>query len=127
MWPVALEASLSIVWYVLLVLAVAFWLVAALAGVPDLGNSPLLNHWGIIVVIISILQIIWGVWIDAPEDPGIKRMLWVAPLYPLAYWLFSAMAGVTGAIPGFLSGPGDEVKWVPERGARGSTVGSPQP
>ena len=115
MWPVAIEASLSIVWYVLLLLGVAFWVVAAAAGVPDLGNSPLMDHWGIIVVIISILQICWGVWLDAPEDRGIKRMLWVAPLYPLVYWFFSALAGVSGAIPGFIFGPRREITWDPIR------------
>lgn len=115
MWPVALESSLSIVWYLLLVLGVAFWAVAAAAGVPNLGNSPLVNHWGIIVIIISILQIVWGVRIDTPNDPGIKRMLWVAPLYPLLYWLFSAMAGVSGAIPGLIRGPRGEVVWDPIR------------
>ena len=117
MWPVALEASLSIVWYLLLVLGVAFWVLAAAAGVPELGNSPLINHWGIIVVIISILQIVWGVRIDTPNDPGIGRMLWVAPLYPLVYWLFSSMAGVSGAIPGFIRGPRGEVVWDPIRAA----------
>ena len=120
MWPVALESSLSIVWYLLLVLGIAFWVVAAAAGVPELGNSPLINHWGIIVVIISILQIVWGVRIDTPDDPGIKRMLWVAPLYPLVYWVFSALAGVTGAIPGFVRGPRGEVVWDPIRS--GSTA-----
>lgn len=115
MWPVALESFLSVVWCLLLVLAVAFWAVAGIAGVPGLGNSPLLDHWGIIIVIISILQIIWGVHIDAPEDPGIKGMLWVAPLYPLAYWLFNAAAGVSGSIPGLLRGRRSQVSWVPIR------------
>lgn len=115
MWPVALEGVLSIVWCFLLILAVAFWAVAGLAGVPDLGNSPLIDNWGIIIVIISILQIVWGVRIDAPEDPGIKRMLWVAPLYPLFYWLFNAIAAVSGSVPGLVLGPRKEVSWVPER------------
>ncbi len=117
MWPVALESFLSIVWCLLLVLGVAFWAVAGIAGVPGLGNSPLIDHWGIIVVIVSILQITWGVHIDAPEDPGIKGMLWVAPLYPLVYWLFNAAAGVSGSIPGLLRGPRSQVSWVPIRAA----------
>lgn len=115
MWPVALEAFLSIAWCLLLVLAVAFWAVAGLAGLPDLGNSPLIDNWGIIIVILSILQIAWGVRIDAPEDPGIKRMLWVAPLYPLFYWLFNALAAITGSIPGLVRGPRKEVSWEPIR------------
>lgn len=127
MWPVALEAALSIVWYLLLLLGIAFWAVAAAAGVPDLGNSPLIDHWGIIVVIISILQICWGVWLDTADDPGIKRMLWVAPLYPLVYWIFSAMAGVGGAIPGFILGPRREVVWNPIRAAPGEAAGGAGP
>lgn len=128
MWPVALEASLSIVWCLLLILAVAFWAVASLAGVPNLGNSPLINHWGIIVVIISILQIIWGVRIDAPQDPGISRMLWVAPLYPLFFWLLVAISSVCGAIPGLIRGPRGEVVWNPVRNqTEGPSGGRTQP
>ncbi|MFM8792418.1 MAG: glycosyltransferase family 2 protein [Solirubrobacterales bacterium] len=117
MWPVALEGFLSIVWCFLLVLAVAFWAVAALAGVPGLGNSPLLDHWGIIIVIISILQIVWGVRIDAPEDPEVSRMLWVAPLYPLFYWLFNSLASVSGSVAGLVLGPRRKVPvaWKPDR------------
>lgn len=115
MWPVAAEAFLSIIWCLLLVLAVLYWAVAASLGIPDLGNSPLLDNWGIIVVILSILQITWGVHIDAPEDKGITQMLWVAPLYPLFYWLFNAIAGVSGSIPGLLRGPRGRVTWTPIR------------
>lgn len=115
MWPVALEAFLSIVWCLLLVTAVLYWAVAASLGIPDLGNSPLLDNWGIIVVILSILQITWGVHIDAPEDRGIARMLWVAPLYPLFYWLFNAIAGASGSLPGLVRGPRGRVTWNPIR------------
>lgn len=115
MWPVAAEGFLSIVWCLLLVAGVAFWAVAASVGVPDLGNSPLLNHWGIIVIIISILQIVWGVHLDSSQDPGIKKMLWVAPLYPLFYWLLVALASTVGAVPGLLFGPTKEVVWDPIR------------
>lgn len=117
MWPVAMEGFLSIVWCFLLVLAVAYWAVAAAVGVPGLGNSPLLDHWGIIIVIISILQIAWGVHIDAPEDPEVTRMLWVAPIYPLFYWLFNSLASVTGSVQGLLVGPSrkEPVSWAPDR------------
>lgn len=115
MWPVAWEALLSIIWCLLLILAVAFWIFAASVGLPDLGNSPLLSHWGIIVMIISILQIAWGIRIDAPQDQGIWRMFWVAPLYPLFYWLFIALASVVGALPGLVLGTRREVIWQPER------------
>ena len=118
MWPVALESLLSVVWCLLLVLAVVFWAVAASFGIPDLGNSPLLDNWGIIIVILSILQISWGVHIDAAEDRGISRMLWVAPLYPLFYWLFNALAGISGSLPGLLRGPGKRVTWEPIRPSR---------
>lgn len=115
MWPVALESALSIVWCLLLILAVAFWALAASVGLPDLGNSPLLSHWGIIVVIISILQIAWGIRIDATQDRGIWRMFWVAPLYPLFYWLFVALASVTGVVPGLILGTRESVAWNPDR------------
>lgn len=117
MWPLAMEGFLSIVWCFLLVLAVAYWAVAAAVGVPGLGNSPLLDHWGIIIVIISILQIAWGVHIDAPEDPEVTRMLWVAPLYPLFYWMFNSLASVTGSVQGLVVGPSrkEPVSWAPDR------------
>lgn len=123
MWPVALEGFLSIVWSLLLVAGVVFWAVAASFGIPDLGNSPLLNHWGIIVVIIAILQIVWGVRIDSPLDPGVKSMLWVAPLYPLFFWLIVALSAVAGAIPGLLFGPRRQAVWRPVRSAPQSLSG----
>src|SRR5262249_52285440 len=49
MWPVFVEALLSIVWAYCFVLLTLFWIVSYSIGVPPVGASPIPNWWGMMI------------------------------------------------------------------------------
>lgn len=113
-YPLLLEASLAIIWCHLLVTMTIFWGVGISYGVPDLGNSLILNHWGFMTVGVAILQILWGIYLDANHDSGISKLRILAPIYPLVYWLLSAITVVITTIPTLLTRP-KPVTWNSQR------------
>lgn len=95
MWPVAAEATLSIVWAYLFVGLSAFWLVSLLAGHPPAGVSPFPNMWGMIIATLAIGQLSLGLALDHRYDRGLVRDVPVAVIYPLVYWMLMALITVT--------------------------------
>lgn len=102
-WPVVVEAIASIVWAHLLLVLIAFWGLSALAGIPARGASPFPNGWGMVIATVCLVQICAGVWLDHRYDRRILRSLRLAPLYPAAYWAFSALVTVRSTIPALLA------------------------
>lgn len=113
-YPLLLEASLAIIWCHLLVIMTIFWTVGISFGVPDLGNSLILNHWGFMTVGVAIVQILWGIHLDSNHDPGINKLRILAPVYPLVYWLLSAITVVLTTIPTLITKP-KPVTWSSQR------------
>ena len=104
-FPILLEAITAIIWCHLLVIATLFWVVSSFFGLPLLGNSVLIGHWGTMTVGIALIQILWGMHLDSNHDRNIGKLWPLAPLYPLAYWWLSAIAVVATTIPTLLSKP----------------------
>jgi biofilm PGA synthesis N-glycosyltransferase PgaC len=107
-WPIIplfLEAVAAILWCHVLVLATVFWAVAASFGVPDLGNSVVIGHWGTLAVGIALLQIFWGMRLDSSHDKSIFKLWPLAPLYPILYWWMGAFAVVATTIPTLFTKP----------------------
>lgn len=102
-FPLLLEAVLATIWCHLLILATAFWLISAFYGLPTLGNSIVIGHWGAMTIGISLLQILWGMHLDSNHDKNITKLWPVAPLYPMLYWWMSAFAVVATTIPTLLT------------------------
>lgn len=113
-YPIMLEAILAIIWCHLLVAMTIFWAVGISYGVPNLGNSLILNHWGFMTVGVAMIQILWGIHLDANRDAGIKRLRVLAPLYPLAYWMMSATVVVLSTLPTLLTRP-KQISWDSNR------------
>jgi biofilm PGA synthesis N-glycosyltransferase PgaC len=113
-YPIMLEAILAIIWCHLLVAMTIFWAVGISYGIPNLGNSLILNHWGFMTVGVAIIQILWGIHLDASRDAGIKKLRVLAPLYPLAYWMMSAIVVVLSTLPTLLTRP-KPISWVSNR------------
>jgi poly-beta-1,6-N-acetyl-D-glucosamine synthase len=93
-WPVAVEAICSVAWAHLFVLMCAFWLACLAVGAPPRGASPFPNGWGMVIATLCIGQIACGVALDLRYDRTILRRLWLAPLYPVAYWAIMALVTV---------------------------------
>ena len=115
-YPIMLEAILAIVWCHLLVVMTVLWILGMLNDIPNLGNSLILNHWGFMTIGVAIIQILWGIHLDSGRDPGIKKLRILAPLYPMAYWMMSAVVVVLTTIPTLLTKP-KLVKWESNRSA----------
>ncbi len=98
-WPVFVEACLSILWAHAFTLLLGFWAVCLAAGVNPPGASPFPNGWGMLIASLCLVQLGTGVLLDVRYDRSTVRALAIAPLYPLGYWLFSAVVTVRSTLP----------------------------
>lgn len=111
MYPLLLEATLAIIWCHLLVFLTALWAVALIVGAGLLGNSLVIGRWGAMTVGIALLQILWGMKLDAHHDKGVRKLWPVAPLYPLAYWWMQAFTVVWTTVPTLLTSRRKAITW----------------
>ena len=88
-----------------------FWAVAGLLGEGPPEFPSALALFTCVVLISGVLQVVFGIWIDAGSDPGIKRQLPWAAWYPLAYWLLSLLTVVRATIPGLVRRPRGLSTW----------------
>jgi biofilm PGA synthesis N-glycosyltransferase PgaC len=117
LWPVALSATLSIVWAHALVIATAVVVVAAAAGAEPHGLPQLLGLFGAITILAGIVQGVTGMWLDRKNDPAIWRQLpWVC-WYPLVYWALCVLLVVRGTLPGLVRRPKLSVWNIPREQA----------
>jgi biofilm PGA synthesis N-glycosyltransferase PgaC len=103
MWLVALEAVASLLWVLLLAAAI---IVAALGLALD--ESTLVGFgltWGIALAVIATLQVTVALLFDKTYDPQGWLAFLAEPLYPLLFWLFSALAALRAETVGLALGP----------------------
>lgn len=99
-WPLALEAVLSILWCHALVAMTVLWAILIPMGLKsDLAATPVPGRWGALVLVVGIFQVLWGMHLDARRDHGITALWWIVPLYPLLYWWMSAATVVVTTCP----------------------------
>lgn len=115
LWPVYLEAIASALWSYLFVALVCLWLIAYPAHVLNFGANPIPNFWGMLIASIAIVQTSCGVWLDGRYDSRVRRYLWWAPLYPLIYWVLTALVAVRSTAGGVLRRPSGTVTWTQQR------------
>ena len=115
LWPVYLEATASAVWSYLFVALVGLWLVAYPAHALNFGANPIPNFWGMLIASIAIVQTLFGIWLDGRYDPRVRRYLWWAPLYPLIYWVLTALVAVRSTAGGIVQRPTGTVTWTQQR------------
>jgi hypothetical protein len=48
---------------------------------------------------IAIIQILWGLHLDAHHDKTITKLWPLAPIYPILYWWLEAIVVVAATIP----------------------------
>jgi biofilm PGA synthesis N-glycosyltransferase PgaC len=115
LWPVYLEATASAIWSYLFVALVGLWLVAYPAHALNFGANPIPNFWGMLIASIAIVQTLFGIWLDGRYDPRVRRYLWWAPLYPLIYWVLTALVAVRSTAGGIVQRPTGTVTWTQQR------------
>ena len=115
LWPLALEAVASLAWVMAFALAVLATAIAFLVG----SGPSILRFgfaWGIAVAVIATLQLAFALSIDARYDRRAALAFLFGPIYPIAYWLMSAIAALRAEIPALLHGPrGRRVVWDIQR------------
>jgi biofilm PGA synthesis N-glycosyltransferase PgaC len=111
MWPILAECVLSLLWAHLVVFLSVFWAVAGLLGEGPPEFASALALFTCIVLVAGVLQVLFGIWVDAGADPGIRRQLPWAAWYPLAYWALSLLTVVRATIPGLARRPSGISTW----------------
>ncbi len=117
LWPLAIEATASLIWVFALTIAVALTIVAMLTG-AEVQAALLGLAWGIAVSVVATLQIAFALQVDFPHDRRAALAFLLAPFYPVAYWLISALAAVREELLAVFRGPpGEPVSWDVPRDA----------
>jgi hypothetical protein len=111
MMPILAECVLSLLWAHMVLFLTVFWAVAGLLGEGPPEFASALALFTCIVLIAGVLQVLFGIWVDAGSDPGIKRQLPWAAWYPLAYWALSLLTVVRATIPGLVRKPSGVSTW----------------
>jgi biofilm PGA synthesis N-glycosyltransferase PgaC len=110
LWLLAGESVASLVWVTLLALS----LVLGLLGLPIDGRDVvgLGVAWGVAISVIATAQVIFALSLDTEYDPHSWPALLIQPIYPLVYWMISAMAALRAELPALVVGPREErVVW----------------
>jgi biofilm PGA synthesis N-glycosyltransferase PgaC len=106
MWPVFIEAALSVLWAYLAVGMIGFWALSYAAGLKPLGANPVPNFWGMVIATVALVQLGVGLWLDRHYNPRVGRFFLWAAMYPVFYWLLMLVVTVA-ATPAALFGGGE--------------------
>jgi len=86
LWPVFVEAVLSIAWAYCAVTMFGFWVASYALGLQPLGANPVPNFWGMVIATVALAQLGVGVWLDQHYNRRVRRFYLWAAMYPLFYW-----------------------------------------
>ncbi|MCH7295509.1 poly-beta-1,6-N-acetyl-D-glucosamine synthase [Acinetobacter higginsii] len=122
MWPVALEAIISMVWaYVILLIIILFFLGLFVPLSAEWHIKSLFPQWyGVILAITCLIQFFVSLFIDKRYDGNrfLRNYFWVI-WYPLFFWMLGAATTVF-AVPKALFTRNKRARWVsPDRGFKG--------
>ena len=104
LWLLALESMLSLVW-------VAAWAVAlAIAAIALFvpGWDTIFGFalaWGVAIAVVATVQVAFALIIDSRHDPRVLRAFLLGPVYPLFFWMISALAAIRAELPALIRGP----------------------
>lgn len=112
-WPLVAEAVLSILWCHLILVVTVVLVVASIAG--DGSAPPLLGSWAIGLLLLCAVQVLWGMRLDARNDPSIWSVIAWIPLFSVIYWTLSSFVVVSSTLPALLTKSHRNVVWTTER------------
>lgn len=121
-WPVYLEAVLSVLWAYTAIILFTFWTVSYAIGYLPLGISPIPGWWGMLIATMCLLQLLTGVLLEREYDREVLRYFGVAVLYPIVYWMLMALVTTISTPMGLLGRlrPGGITRWKTVRDDPGS-------
>lgn len=114
-WPVFVEAVLSIAWAHAFLSLLVLWAICLAVGVSPPGASPFPNAWGMLVGTVSLVQLAVGIRLDRRYDRAASRAYWIAPLYPLGYWLLMSVVTVATTVPALFRRQPSVARWASSR------------
>jgi len=102
LWPVLVEAVLSVTWAYCVIGLTGLWVVTRLLGVGSAGVSPIPNWWGMLIGTTCVLQLAFGVALERRYDRTVPRHFYLAVFYPVVYWLLMAVVTVIATPAGLV-------------------------
>ncbi|MFM8858198.1 MAG: glycosyltransferase [Actinomycetota bacterium] len=112
-WPLLIESALSILWCHLILVVTIVLVVARIAGEPS--ATPILGSWAIGLLLLCAAHVMWGMRLDARNDPSIWSVLAWIPLFSVVYWTLSSVVVVSSTVPALLSRSKRHVVWTSAR------------
>jgi biofilm PGA synthesis N-glycosyltransferase PgaC len=117
LWPVYLEACLSVIWAYAAVMLFAFWSISYGVGYLPFGISPIPQWWGMLIATLCLLQLLTGVLLERRYDREVLLYFPMAVFYPAIYWIMMAFittlttpSGIFGSLK-----KGKLTRWRTER------------
>lgn len=122
LWPVYIEACLSILWAYCATSMVGFWTLSYVARTSPLGASPFPNFWGMTIATLALVLLTTGILLERRYNRNVTRyMLWTA-MYPMFYWILMTVITVLATLKGFIRHRGMTVRWQTSRRAKADIV-----
>jgi poly-beta-1,6-N-acetyl-D-glucosamine synthase len=107
MWLIALESVASLLWIVAWALALLFAAIALF--VPTWHTIfGFAIAWGVAIAVVCVLQLAFALTIDSRYDKRALRAFLLGRLYPLFFWMLSALAALRAEVPALAKGPRSE-------------------
>jgi biofilm PGA synthesis N-glycosyltransferase PgaC len=91
LWPVYLEAALSVLWAYCAILLFSFWTISYATGYLPIGISPIPGWWGMLIATMCLLQLFTGVLLEREYDRELLGYFGFAVFYPIVYWMLMAL------------------------------------
>ncbi|MFH8487714.1 glycosyltransferase [Streptomyces longisporoflavus] len=111
LWPIALEALLSYVWVLTMLIATVYGVIHWIRFPGDTQFRWMLA-WGVGIAVIAMIQIAVATAVELRLDPKLPYACLLLPLYPLAYWTINALAAIVAQTRGLVRGPREKrVVW----------------
>lgn len=113
LWPVLVEATLSIAWAYTVVGLTLLWAASFAAGIPPVGVSPIPNWWGMLIGTLCLVQLLTGVFLERRYDRSVPAYFVVAVFYPVVYWMLMAVVTALATPIGLFAPlrPGRASRW----------------
>jgi hypothetical protein len=115
LWPVFIEAVLSVTWAYTITVMIAFWSLSYALGLEPLGANPVPNFWGMVIASVAIVQLAVGTWLDRHYNPKVARFFLWAPIYPLFYWGLMTVITVISTPKALFGRPARTSHWKTSR------------